>query len=179
MLRRAEKKGLPPDSPFREEVSEVRQVVQETLEKTRTFSQALHPTILDDYGLEKAIERHLQTLEKQSGLVTRLEKDGYGEVNELHAIHLYRVVQESLNNVVKHANARTATVRLQFRGGQMILEVEDDGVGINGRPRNGLGLIAMRERAELIGGSLSVTRKPSGGTLVRLQAPASGTQAKH
>src|ERR671913_540233 len=50
MLRRAEKKGLPADSPFREEISEVRQVVQETLEKTRSFSQALHPTILDDYG---------------------------------------------------------------------------------------------------------------------------------
>jgi signal transduction histidine kinase len=171
MLRRAEKKGLPPDSPFREEVSEVRQVVQETLEKTRSFSQALHPTILDDYGLEKAIDRHLQTFEKQSGIATRFDSQGSQRVAEAHAIHLYRIVQESLNNVAKHANAHTATVRLRFSGEQIVLEVEDDGVGINGSPRTGLGLIAMRERAELIGGVLSVTRNTAGGTLVRLQAP--------
>ena len=171
MLRRADKKGLPPDSTFREEIAEVRQVVQETLEKTRSFSQALHPTILDDYGLEKAIERHLQTFEKQSGIATRFEKEGSGTVDEAHAIHLYRVVQESLNNIAKHASARTAVVRLHFTSEQIILDVEDDGVGINGAPRTGLGLIAMRERAELIGGTLNVSRTTGSGTLVRLQAP--------
>jgi signal transduction histidine kinase len=170
MLRRAEKKGLPRDSPFREEVQEVRQVVQETLEKTRSFSQALHPTILDDYGLEKAIERHLQTFGKQSGIATKFEKEGDGAVDEARAIHIYRIVQEALNNVSKHAQAKSVVVRLRMNGGDVELDVEDDGVGVSGTPKSGLGLIAMRERAELIGGTLSVRSRESGGTLVRLQA---------
>ncbi|HYP04943.1 MAG TPA: sensor histidine kinase [Bryobacteraceae bacterium] len=177
MLRRAEKKGLPPDSSFREEVSEVREVVQETLEKTRSFSQALHPTILDDYGLEKAIERHLQTFEKQSGISTRFEKQGAPAVDEAHGIHIYRVVQEALNNIAKHANARTATVRLRVLEGQLVVDIEDDGVGIAGVPKTGLGLIAMRERAELVGGALTVGRTAGAGTLVRLRAPL--TAAPH
>lgn len=172
MLRRAEKKGLPPDSPFREEVQEVRQVVQETLEKTRSFSQALHPTILDDYGLEKAIERHLQTFEKQSGIATNFEKQGDGSVEEAKSIHVYRIVQEALNNVSKHARAKSVIVRLRTQSGDVQLDIEDDGVGIGGAPKSGLGLIAMRERAELIGGTLSVLRRETGGTVVRLHASA-------
>jgi signal transduction histidine kinase len=171
MLRRAEKKGLPTDSPFRQEVAEVRQVVQETLEKTRSFSQALHPTILDDYGLEQAIERHLQTFGKQHGIRVDFAREGNGRLEPEHAIHVYRVVQEALNNIAKHARATAAQLRLDLSGDQMRLDIEDNGVGITNTARSGLGLIAMRERAELIGGALVVSRGENGGTRVRLQAP--------
>jgi signal transduction histidine kinase len=171
MLRRAEKKGLPPESPFREEVAEVRQVVQETLEKTRSFSQALHPTILDDYGLEQAIERHLQTFGKQHGIRVDFDKHGEGRLEPEHAIHVYRVVQEALNNIAKHARATAAKLSLDLSGKEMQLDIEDNGVGITSTARTGLGLIAMRERAELIGGALVVSTGENGGTRVRLQAP--------
>jgi signal transduction histidine kinase len=147
MLRRAEKKGLPPDSPFADDIAEVRQVVQETLEKTRSFSQALHPTILD------------------------FEKQGAGSVPEGHAIHIYRILQEALTNVVRHSKSKEASVRLSYSADAMRLQVEDHGIGIGPRANGGLGLIAMRERAELVGGELDVSRRPDGGTLVDLKVP--------
>jgi signal transduction histidine kinase len=153
-------------------LAEVRQVVQETLEKTRSFSQALHPTILDDYGLEKAIERYLPTVQKQSGLAIHFEKQGAGHIADGHAIHIYRILQEALNNVAKHARAKEVNVKLAYSPPEFFLQVEDDGVGIAETPQGGLGLIAMRERAQMVGGVLTVARRPGKGTLVRVTGPA-------
>jgi two-component system sensor histidine kinase UhpB len=87
------------------------------------------------------------------------------------AIHVYRVLQEALNNVAKHSQTNEAWVRMQFFPEQLRLEVEDHGVGMNGSSGRGLGLIAMRERAELLHGSLDVSPAQSGGTLVCLEVP--------
>ncbi len=172
MLGRAEKKGLPPDSTFREELNEVRQAVQEALEKTRSFSQALHPTILDDYGLEKAIERYLPTVERQAGIAVRFEKQGSGHIAAGHAIHVYRILQEAVNNVVKHANASSVRVQLSYSPKEFLLQIEDNGAGISGEPHGGLGVIAMRERAQMVGGVLQISGKPNNsGTLVTLKGP--------
>jgi signal transduction histidine kinase len=171
MLRRAEKKGVPPDSPLRSDLTEIRDVVQETIEKTRSFSQALHPTILDDYGLERAVERYIQTFGKQTGIPVALEKGEGIWVPDGKGIHVYRVLQEALNNVARHAQATAATVRVNLHGESLRLEVEDNGVGIPDRRVNGLGLIAMKERAELMGGNISVKRGASCGTLVVLEVP--------
>jgi signal transduction histidine kinase len=171
MLQRAEKRGLPADSPLRADVAEIRQVAQEALEKTRSFSQALHPTILDDYGLERAIERHSQSFEKQTGIATVFDRDGSFPVAEARAIHMYRVVQEALTNVARHSQATKATVRLHRRGNSIVLQVEDDGKGMPEKPVSGLGLIAMRERAELLRGTFDVKRNGNCGTLVSLEVP--------
>lgn len=172
MLARAEKKGVPPDSPLRTELGEVREVVHESLEKVRALSQALHPTVLDDYGLEKAIERFVPLFEKQTGLKVEYEKRGAGDVPEEAAIHIYRVLQEALSNVARHSKAKHASVRVRYDRDCLRLEVQDDGVGIplEGR-RAGLGLVAMRERAQLVGGRLSFNRPGNGGTLVMLEVP--------
>lgn len=167
MLRRAEKK----DSGFAEDIAEVRTVAQEALEKTRSFSQALHPTILDDYGLDKAIERYLPSVEKQSGLQVHFERDGSGELKDGDAIHIYRILQEALNNVVKHSQSKEAYVRLRYLSSTLQLEIEDHGVGCRDGNRTGLGLIAMRERAQLVGGHLTVSPVEPKGTCVRLTAP--------
>lgn len=176
MLGRAEKRGLAPDSPFREDVKEVRGIVQEALEKTRSFSQALHPTILEDYGLEKAIERYLPAVEKQAHMSIQFERQGDGRINSEHAIHVYRILQEALNNVTKHSQASHAFVRLNVSASNLRLEVEDDGVGIRNSGPTGLGLIAMRERAQIIGGHLSISATSRGGTLVQLLAPINNPQ---
>jgi signal transduction histidine kinase len=171
MLRRAEKKGVPPDSPLRADISEIREVVQETIEKTRSFSQALHPTILDDYGLERAVERYVQTFSKQTGIPIELRKGDGIWVPDGKGIHVYRVLQEALNNVARHSRATGAEVRLFPDGERLRLEVEDNGVGIPEKRVNGLGLIAMNERAQLMGGSINVKRGASCGTLVILEVP--------
>jgi signal transduction histidine kinase len=174
MLNRAEKKGLPADSPLRADLVEVRDIAGETLEKIRSLSQALHPTVLDDYGLEKAIERFLPTFEKQTGIKVQYEKSGAGEVPDAAAIHVYRITQEALNNVARHSGAREAFVRMQLEPDRLHLEVEDHGSGIPPAAKhNGLGLVAMRERAELLHGKVRFLRPQGGGTLVMLEVPLS------
>ncbi|MGA2740975.1 MAG: sensor histidine kinase, partial [Bryobacteraceae bacterium] len=179
MLRRAEKR-LPPDSPFCADLREVREVAQGTLEKTRNLSQLMHPSILDDGGLEKAIDWYLPVFEKQTGIKVRYEKKGDGpEIAHRVAIHVYRVLQEALNNLARHSGSTLAVVRLEFPPGRLNLEVEDRGAGMpesrNGGARKGIGMTAMRERAELLEGNFEVLRPGEGGTLVRLDVPLTDT----
>ena len=88
------------------------------------------------------------------------------------AIHVYRVLQEALSNVAKHAGTERAWVRLRYLPGALELEVEDHGTGVGARTgRRGLGLVAMRERAELVGGTIEFSRPDEGGTRVRLRVP--------
>ena len=171
MLGRAGK-NLPADSTFRIELAEVREIAQSTLERLRSLSQALHPSILDDYGLEKAIEWYVGQFGKQTGIVMRYQKEGTGPpVGSEEAIHVYRILQETLNNVVRHSKSPSAWVRLKLTAGHLRLEVEDRGVGIALEAAGGLGLIAMRERADILQGTLALMRPPEGGTLVILEMP--------
>lgn len=180
MLRRAEKKGLPPDSPFRAELQEVREVAQSTLEKIRSVSQVLHPTVLDDRGLEAAIDWYVPTFEKQTGIPVKYDKQGTSPVvSDRVAINVYRVLQEALNNLVRHSGSPVAMVRIEYAPDRLKLEIEDRGVGIqqgNGE-RPGTGLVAMRERAELLHGRIEFLRPGEKGTLVRLEIPLSEDEA--
>jgi signal transduction histidine kinase len=174
MLYRAEKKALPPDSPFREVLQEVREVAQQSLEKVRSLSQALHPAILDDSGLEKAIDWYLSVFQKQTGITVRYQKDGGGHaVPDRIAVNVYRVLQEALNNLARHSGSTEAWVRVGFQPERLQLEVEDHGVGLPaaGSGGTGIGMVAMRERAELLDGRLEFQRPAEGGTLVRLSVP--------
>jgi signal transduction histidine kinase len=87
-------------------------------------------------------------------------------------IHVYRVLQEALSNVARHSGSDHAAVRLRINPGRLELEIEDHGKGLTPNVgRQGLGLVAMRERAEIVKGTLEITRPPAGGTLVRLTVP--------
>jgi signal transduction histidine kinase len=169
MLGRAEK-HTPEDSPVRTELKEVRGIAQTTLDNVRSLSQALHPVMLDESGLEATIDWYLATVEKQTGIGISYEKSGSAfSLNGSASIHIYRVLQEGLNNVARHSGANQAWVRLRFLPDSLELEVEDHGKGFareTGSP--GIGLVAMRERAELLNGRLEFTVPASGGTRVRL-----------
>ncbi len=183
MLRRAEKKGLPPDSPFRQELHEAREVAQATLEKIRSLSQVLHPTILDDGGLEKAIDWYLPTFEKQTGIAVKYEKTGASPpIADRVAINIYRVLQEALNNVARHSQSPVAWVRVRFAPDRLHLEVEDRGIGMpadsDASSRRGTGLVAMRERAELLRGRIDFLRPGEKGALVRLDVPLTEDASK-
>ena len=170
---------LPEGSKVREEVQEVREIAQSSLEKIRSLSQALHPVLLEEAGLVSTLDWYLPTVERQTGLALRYEKSGADFPLESGAsVHVYRVLQEALNNVSRHSGAKEAWVRLRFLGKDLELEVEDHGKGLAaGKNGRGIGLVAMRERAELIGGTLELLEPAGGGTLVRLRVPRARAEA--
>lgn len=172
MLSRAEKHA-PEGSPIRAELREVSEIAQATLENVRSLSQALHPVMLDEAGFESTLDWYIATVEKQTGIAISYEKSGVSSPVEGGAgIHIYRVLQEALNNVTRHSGARKAWVRLRFLEDALELEVEDHGTGFaTEAAKPGIGLVAMRERAELLGGTLDFSRPSQGGTRMRLRVP--------
>ena len=146
----------------------------DTLDSVRSLSQALHPVMLDEAGLESTLDWYIPTVERQTGIAISYEKQGEPfPVDGSAAVHVYRVLQEALNNVARHSGAKQAWVRLRFLPATLELEVEDHGVGFqrSGRRRQGIGLVAMRERSELMGGRIVFSTPAEGGTLVHLTVP--------
>ena len=167
------KKRIPEDSPAQDGLKEIREVAAGTLERVRLMSQALHPTVLDDYGLGESIEGYLRQYEKQSGIRVHYEKIGdVLWIGDQVAIHVYRILQEALNNVQRHAKVDEVWVRAEYEPARMTLVVEDHGRGMPAEgPRRGIGLISMRERAGLLGGKLEFLRPVAGGVRVTLEVP--------
>jgi signal transduction histidine kinase len=165
-----------PDVAARE-IEEAQLLAEAALDETRFAIAGLHPPVLDDLGLAASLESLARS-------IPRLEVHAEARPCELPAhvaTAVYRIAQEALQNVVKHAGARTARLRLLAHGDTIILEVEDDGQGFAaaGQPDqtsqagpSGYGLPGMRERAELLGGTLEVKSYPGQGTLLRLRFPA-------
>jgi signal transduction histidine kinase len=172
MLRRAGPHA-PEGSALRSDLQEVLQIVQTTLDSVRSLSQALHPVMLDEAGLESTLDWYIPTVERQTGIAISYEKQGMPFAVDSNAgVHVYRVLQEALNNVARHSGARQAWVRLRFLPETLDLQVEDHGTGFPERPsKRGIGLVAMRERSELMSGQIVFSRPPQGGTLVHLTVP--------
>lgn len=172
-------KQVPEDSPLRGELLEVREIAQSTLNNIRSLSQSLHPVLLEEAGLEGTLDWYIPTVERQLGLSLHYEKSGSPfAVESAAGVQVYRIVQEALNNVRRHAGVQEAWVRLKYRPDALVLEVEDQGQGI-GPPKSdrGIGLVAMRERAELISGTIEYLQANGKGTLVRLSAPREKVEA--
>jgi signal transduction histidine kinase len=176
MLTRAEKHA-PENSEQRAELHEVCEITQSALDKVRSLSQALHPVMLEETGLESTLDWYLPVVERQAGVHVFYEKSGEPfPVDGNAAIHVYRVVQEALNNLTRHSGAKEAWLRLRFLPQALEVEVEDHGRGFDAQAaRQGIGLVAMRERAELMGGTVEFLRPAHAaggkGTLVRLRVP--------
>jgi signal transduction histidine kinase len=179
MLRRAGTHA-PESSSLRADLQEVLQTVQSTLESVRSLSQALHPVMLDEAGLESTLDWYIPTMERQTGITISYEKEGAPfPVDGSAGVHIYRILQEALNNVARHSGAKQASVRLRFLPRTLELEVKDHGSGFAENPtRRGIGLVAMRERSELMNGQITFTRPPEGGTLVHLIVPREKAESK-
>ena len=163
----------PEGSSMRTDLQEVRQIAQDTLDRVRSLSQALHPVMLDEAGLEGTLDWYIPTVERQTGIAVSYEKQGVPFTLEgSAAVQIYRILQEALNNVARHSGAKQAWVRLRFLASVLELEVEDHGKGFNGRPaKQGIGLVAMRERSELMGGRIAFYTPADGGTVLHLSVP--------
>lgn len=177
MLTRAEKRTG--DATLAADLREVGEVAQSMLDTVRGLSQSLHPSILDEAGLDAAVDWYLSTVGKSLGLTVSFERQGTPvPVDGTFAIHVYRVLQEALSNVARHAGTDRVSVRFSYQPDAIVLEVEDRGTGLSSGPsRRGLGLVAMRERAELVGGRLDFERPEGGGTRVRLSVPLDRAEA--
>ncbi|HEY3185706.1 MAG TPA: GAF domain-containing sensor histidine kinase [Gaiellaceae bacterium] len=157
--------------------AEVRDLVVQALQDVRRLAVELRPTALDDFGLVPALERLVSTFEERSGIRTVVQA-GLGEERfppEVETV-LYRLVQEALTNVVKHAAAENVSVVLTRRGEGIGAIVEDDGQGfVPDETRDeALGLVGMRERIALVGGTLTVESTPGAGTAVSAHVPLAG-----
>jgi signal transduction histidine kinase len=163
----------PQGSALRADLLEVRQIAQDTLDRVRSLSQALHPVMLDEAGLEATLDWYIPTLERQTGIAISYEKHGKPfAVDGSASVQIYRVLQEALNNVARHSRAKQAWVRLRFLAATLELEIEDHGLGFSSEPvKHGIGLVAMRERSELMGGKLMFSTPAEGGTVLRLVVP--------
>jgi signal transduction histidine kinase len=179
MLQRATRLAGTNPAALRDELREIHEIVQSALDKVRALSQALHPVMLEEVGFESALDTYLPVFERRTGIAVRCSKSGEAcELPRESSIHLYRVLQEALNNVARHSGSKDAEVRLTRGPGVLTLEVEDRGPGFRETGRAGLGLISMRERAELAGGSIEFRRGSAGGALVRISIPLSAEESQ-
>jgi signal transduction histidine kinase len=178
LLGRAAKQ-VPDSSPLHGELKEVREIAQSTLNNIRGLSQALHPVLLEEAGLESTLDWYIPTVQRQMGIALHYEKSGTPFAVESGAgVQVYRIVQEALNNVSRHAGVQEAWVRLMYQADALVLEIEDHGKGMAAQKNDrGIGLVAMRERAELIFGRIEYLSANGKGTLVRMSAPRGKVEA--
>ena len=148
-------------------LQEIIDTSQEALAEMRLLIHELRPPVLEHDGLDGAIQARLSAVEERAGLKANLKFDLAGRLPAAIEEGLYRIAQEALNNVIKHAHARLITVSLSQHDQVVTMEIADDGVGFDPgavKARGGMGLPAMQERAAVLGGRLVVISKPGEGT---------------
>jgi two-component system sensor histidine kinase UhpB len=166
------------DAPeaLRGELQELQEITRESLDEVRRLVRRLRPGVLDDLGLVSALTSLSEDFATHTRLlVTRSFDADLPALAPETELVLYRVAQESLTNVARHADAGRVTVALRRADDSVVLTVTDDGSGIEA-PREGAGIRGMRERALLVDGSLEITPAPRAGTRVQLTAPVARKQ---
>jgi PAS domain S-box-containing protein len=149
-------------------------LIDNTLEATRRISAELRPLILDDLGLVPAIESVIEGFVERTGVHVDLAADDDLELGDARKSAVFRIVQESLTNVARHAKATRVDVRIGRDDGAIAIDVRDDGVGFDmnaPQSRRSRGLLGMRERAYLLGGTLEITSAPGKGTALAVRIP--------
>jgi PAS domain S-box-containing protein len=159
----------------------VREGLVRLSEDIHTLAYQLHPAVLEELGLAEALRTECERKGRHGGIEVTLHLDpAPAAVGKDATLCLYRVAQEALNNVARHARARTASVTLQQVDGGLLLAIRDDGVGFDpGDPgnRGSLGLVSMRERLRLVNGTLDIDTAPGQGTVIVAWVPGEGGQS--
>jgi two-component system, NarL family, sensor histidine kinase DevS len=162
------------DHPARTALAELREQVVSALQDVRRLAVELRPAVLDDFGLVPALERLTDAFAEQSDIRVDFHS-ALGETRLPSGVEttLYRVVQESLTNIVKHANAHNISVSIAPRGSTVAAVIEDDGAGFDQRAvgGEGVGLLGMRERLSFVDGRLEIESRPGAGTTIVAEVP--------
>lgn len=155
-----------------ERLAELGELSRQALKEMRLLVHELLPPALEKEGLLGALHQRIAAVEKRAGIDARLVVDEMIELPPHLEVALYRIAQEALNNALKHAAATAVAVNLRTTGDQVMLEISDNGKGFAGAAgAGGLGLVTMRERAEQLGGVLTIDATPGHGVTIRVQAP--------
>jgi signal transduction histidine kinase len=167
--------ALPDPVRAHEALAELRELAVVTLRDVRKLAVDLHPKTLDDFGFVSALERLLETWREETGIAVELaNRLGGEELSPEAGTALYRIVQEALTNVVKHAAARHVSILLAYKNGRVVAVIEDDGQGFDPAAESvGSGLEGMRERVGLLDGRFRIESSPNGsGTTLVVEVPA-------
>jgi PAS domain S-box-containing protein len=164
------------DGAQAEAMRAVREGLVRLSEDIHSLAYQLHPSVLDELGLAEALRTECERLGRQGGIDLSVALDPLpATIGRDEALCLFRVAQEALNNVVRHSGGRAATLALRQMDGGLLLAVRDDGVGFDpASPRRSLGLASMRERVQLVKGTLDVESAPGQGTAIVAWVPAEG-----
>ena len=163
-----------------ENLQEVRQLARQAMADMRLLLFRLHPPVLEEEGLVAALQARLEAIEARAGLQVDLRVEGESCLPIATAEELYKISQEALNNVVKHAKAEHVTVHLLFTDQHCQMTIEDDGVGFDvlaAQKEGGLGLRSIAERVQQIGGTLQVESRPGQGTTLHIEVKTQQTEA--
>ncbi len=157
----------------RAKLAELRELQKDALAEMRTLIFELRPSSLESDGLVQALRTHATAVQRRTGLTIVVDAEPIERLSLTAEEALYRIGQEALHNTVKHANASNATIRIVREASRVRLSVTDDGGGFapDEVPRGHLGLIGMRQRAELVGGDLRVESRPGSGTTIEASVP--------
>lgn len=166
-----------PESAAAKVLAEISQSLSAALTETRNISKALRPPELDRLGLTKALSDMVQRAGEASGIACRIQlEDIDGLLPESQEINLYRLVQEGMNNVVRHSRAREAEIEIRHHPDHLALRLADNGVGFDPDGRaaeehTGSGIKAMEERVRVAGGEFRLTSQPGNGTVLEVRIP--------
>jgi signal transduction histidine kinase/putative methionine-R-sulfoxide reductase with GAF domain len=173
-LQRRLAEGAP--APVTEKVEEMTRLIEAMVQTVRLITTELRPGLLDDFGLAAAIEWQLAEFAARTNIATSFDHNGEPALSTERATALFRIFQEALNNVAWHAQATRVTVRLERAGGHVAVSVHDNGRGLSsgalGSPKS-LGLLSMRERAQLLGGDVDIGSSAGQGTRLVVTVPES------
>jgi len=163
------------DERVQEKVERMRRLVDSTVTSVRRIAHDLRPAMLDDLGLVPAIEHLLHAFSERSGIVVGLDADAEEiEFRDPLTTAVYRMVQEALTNVARHARATEVRVAIRVAGSHLVISARDNGIGISAEKLYGaksLGILGIKERARTLGGSAEIYSPRAGGTVVEIRVP--------
>jgi signal transduction histidine kinase len=166
------------DGTVRNELTRLQQQTSGLAEELRDLSHELHQGALEHVGLPEALRERCGQISYESDTQIKFEvAEGWTEVADDIKLCLYRVAQEALQNIAKHAHAKIACVAIAHHNGEVVMRISDDGLGFttNGpTAQQGIGLVSMRERVRMVGGSFEVKSAPSKGTITTVTVPTGG-----
>ena len=165
--------ALPDTQPeIREQVSHMKSVAERAVQSVRNLALLLRPGMLDDLGLVAALEWQGREVSRSSTVEVDVQSQNVAEdLPDDYKVTIYRLVQEALNNAVRHAGARNARVRVAQADHRIDVTVIDDGRGFDPKRQRGLGILGMEERVRRLGGTLAIDSRPGQGTTVRAELP--------